>query len=1311
MDTRVSTGTRLSLLPVLIALLMNLVIGPLAPVIQQGESDVLGALVFISDQDGANDEPGQKDLTRLGIDYAGLPTSVRVIFNLDDTQWSGNNSGDGCSLFDTDDDLNVNFSLCATVKGSPAALVNVSLYACEADAKVDRCTGPTLLTQSAGTTCTAAIQASDPFPTGDFHPNDAVVDCTIALADVGATAAELVNVCSYPSQEPNSDPSDCVLIIRDGAIRVTKVVINDNGGVATCDEFGFSINTNPVTNETFDDNPDCSNLVAVVPTNNQGVPVYTVTEPPVSGYATTYSNCTNLNVASGETEVCTITNNDQGATLTVTKIVVNDNGGTAVVADFPLFIDGSGVTSGVANNVTPGNHTVSETGLAGYTGVIGGDCAANGTVTIALGQAKNCTITNDDNSPGLTLVKSVTNDNGGSAAASAWTLTASGPTGFSGLGPSVSNGASFDAGTYNLSESGPDDYTGSAWVCVGGTQNDSDTVTLALGQSATCTITNDDDAPGLTLVKSVVNNDGGTATASQWTLTASGPTGFSGAGPSVSNGASFDAGTYNLSESGGPDGYTASDWVCVGGTQDDGDTVTLAIGESATCTITNDDQPGTLTVIKDVEGGDLTCADFSFSVDGDPAVAFEADCQNDIPVDAGTYTVTEDPEDGYTATFANSENASLNCDDLAIENNGSATCWITNTRDTGDLTVIKDLDPNDDPGLFNLLIDGNIEFADASDGDSTGAVTLETGTYAFGETAGTGTDLDDYQTSVSCLDGQTSVDATAGTGTNWSVDVTKDSDIVCTITNERETGDLTVIKDLTPNDDPGLFNLQIDEETEFADASDGDSTGAVTVNTGSHSVGETEGTDTLMSNYSSSIECVDGEDEIVATGAGAGPLLVEVGFGDDIVCTITNTRVTVGFDKANDLGDNATVEPGETIHYELIVTVNDGMATGVEVTDTLPDGLTYVADSALPSAGFSINGQNLKWTRDSLAEGVYKFEYDATVDADASGSLTNLGCVDADQNDELVCDETTVLVQNIVVNKTNGTSGAVVPGTVVDFTLTLDVTNGPIDDVVIEDQLPAGIGNATDISDGGIYDSTANTITWTLEDVVDNETLTYKATVTATASGAQTNVATITEGPCVGDGCDDDSTVTVRIPTLVIDKVASTETITISGPANALVATPSVVTWTLSYTLTSGPVTGVVITDVVPAGFTFLDAANGGTFAAGTVTWNLGTVTSSGSVSFRTTVNTATISRTAPTVNTAIIDSNETAPDNGQDSVTVTVVPPPLGGTPTPLPNTATGIGVNGAPVNVPVELLVAFFIGSLGALALANVRASSRRR
>jgi hypothetical protein len=83
----------------------------------------------------------------------------------------------------------------------------------------------------------------------------------------------------------------------------------------------------------------------------------------------------------------------------VNKVVINNNGGTKVIADFPLFIDGSSVTSGVARTTSVGLHTVSETSNSGYVATIGGDCAANGTITLALGDVKTCTITNDDIAP------------------------------------------------------------------------------------------------------------------------------------------------------------------------------------------------------------------------------------------------------------------------------------------------------------------------------------------------------------------------------------------------------------------------------------------------------------------------------------------------------------------------------------------------------------------------------------------------------------------------------------------------------------------------------------------------------------------------------------------------------------------------------------------------------------------------------------------------------------------------------------------------------------------------------------------------
>ena len=66
--------------------------------------------------------------------------------------------------------------------------------------------------------------------------------------------------------------------------------------------------------------------------------------------------------------------------------------------------------------------------------------------------------------------KGIVRDNGGNAVESDWTLIATGPTGFSGLGPTVDNGNSFDAGSYDLSESGPAYYSASAWVCASWTR-------------------------------------------------------------------------------------------------------------------------------------------------------------------------------------------------------------------------------------------------------------------------------------------------------------------------------------------------------------------------------------------------------------------------------------------------------------------------------------------------------------------------------------------------------------------------------------------------------------------------------------------------------------------------------------------------------------------------------------------------------------------------------------------------------------------------------------------------------------------------
>ena len=82
--------------------------------------------------------------------------------------------------------------------------------------------------------------------------------------------------------------------------------------------------------------------------------------------------------------------------LTVTKVVVNGPSGTKVVGDFPLFVDETPVTSGVANTFSIGAHTVSETTDPDYGATFTGDCAADGTITLVLGDVKTCTITNSE---------------------------------------------------------------------------------------------------------------------------------------------------------------------------------------------------------------------------------------------------------------------------------------------------------------------------------------------------------------------------------------------------------------------------------------------------------------------------------------------------------------------------------------------------------------------------------------------------------------------------------------------------------------------------------------------------------------------------------------------------------------------------------------------------------------------------------------------------------------------------------------------------------------------------------------------------
>ena len=765
------------------------------------------------------------------------------------------------------------------------------------------------------------------------------------------------------------DNKTCTITNSDtpASITLTKVVTNNNGGNAGANDFGLSVGGTPVNS-------------GVTTQVNSNTPI-SINEVGLSGYSfvsiTGDAKCPavlggTVTLDEGETVTCTITNDDQPAHLIVIKHVVNDNGGSATASDFSTTVSGVSTASpiapgaespGVDNTLTTvGSYDIDEGAHTGYDKSLSADCSG----TIALGQIKTCIITNNDNASSLTLVKHVTNDNGGTAATTDWTLTATGPTPISGAGGATS-GATFSAGIYTLSEStGPSGYSTGSWSCTGATLV-GNSITLALDQSATCDITNDDIAPSLTLVKTVINNDGGDNVATDWLLSAAGPTPISGQGGATS-GASFKAGIYTLSEDTGPGGYVGSAWDCKGGSQS-GNSITLDVGESTTCTVANDDLPAKITLTKFVQnlyGGTASENDFGLTIGATSVNSGQA-----LNVNSNTlYSLNEAGLTGYSffSLTGNELCPKALGGTLTLSEGQTISCVITNQDIQPQLTVIKHVvDDNGGSavaGDFTMNVTGtNVSSSSFAGSESGTTVTLNAGSYSVDENAFAG-----YTKSL---------------GTDCSGTVVVGNHKTCTITNDDQPAKITLIKevineggDATPND----FGISIDgKEVESG------STTEVDANT-SHTIDEAG-----LAGYE--FVSITGDEQ--CPGALGGSVTLDE--GEEISCTITNKQVIKGIsiEKSND--KSGGVSAGDTVTYTLVITNTGNVAIGnVIVTDSLPGGFTYVADSTsivgAPDVEPTVSGSTLKWNIGTVATGEsVTITYQAKISSDLSaGTYKNL---------------------------------------------------------------------------------------------------------------------------------------------------------------------------------------------------------------------------------------------------------------------------------------------------------------------------------
>ncbi len=503
-----------------------------------------------------------------------------------------------------------------------------------------------------------------------------------------------------------------------GNLIVIKTVDNAGGGTLDADDFTINVNITTAQQTAspsqFLGDEGGTFVDITVPKN--GTTTYAVAEVEHPDYEAGYSDECVGGVTSLQQKVCTITNTYIPPTATITLVKVADNtaGGSALSTAWTLSADGPTDISGETGDaeitnavVTPGTYVLSEsTGPDRYNPgawICDGGTQDDNELTLVKGDDVTCTITNTyvpAEKASITVVKTVVNDNGGTAGTSTFQYFVNGVTQvFSGIA------AFFDAEEpteFTLSESNVAGYASSTW---GGNCAANGTVTLDEGGSATCTITNNDISPKLTINKIVINDDE-TADelydATDFNL-------FADAIPFV-NGIqqNVDAGTYTLSETGPTVDYGAS-YSCVvnGGQPQAGNEVTLALADVAVCTITNDDNEpteSTITIYKQVIndfGGDAVASDFSFLVNGAATTSFEGDTLNGskqiIVTQAGDYNITEPNRIDYVEDYSQ-------CMFDNVELGNSYSCTIINTElpecsdgiDNDGDRIIDDV--NNDPG-------------------------------------------------------------------------------------------------------------------------------------------------------------------------------------------------------------------------------------------------------------------------------------------------------------------------------------------------------------------------------------------------------------------------------------------------------------------------------------------------------------------------------------------------------------------------------------------------------------------------------------
>ncbi len=510
-----------------------------------------------------------------------------------------------------------------------------------------------------------------------------------------------------------------------------------------------------------------------------------------------------------------------------------------------------------ATDVPVGNHKITENTIDSYefTGWYLSNSTKNSctnpkgttlpaTVGVNKNQTRHVTLCNRKiKTPPTTIIvdKQVINNNGGTAKDTDWDLFVN-QTKVEDNKPTEFPGNQ----TYTVSEAnGPKGYEQKSLTCYDITRGQPKQVnhpfTAKAGSTYRCKIVNDDKPGKLVLIKRVINEAGGKASQDKWTLKAEGLTQgatarVSGKDTTTDQNTGFtavvNAGTYKVSEHGGPNGYKQISLKCGSDVNSLHNTVnskvTVANGQTKVCVFVNKDKAPQLTVIKKVEnnwGGTLAVKDFTLKV-GDLTV--ESGVTKSLS--AGWYVISESQQPGYELEKAWGDCKLINGKLMVeLKPGKSYDCYLKNVDKPGTITVHKKV-INDNGGTkksrqFDLNI-GN-----KKDVDHGKAHRLKAGQYRIWEDSVDGYALKHIKCYVRTEKWAKEKDLLEGKTRGWDyvqpdktyqdrtikIKLALDQDIVCIVTNDDLPPRVTVKKVTHPGKTNQKFYFELEQKKPAGD--------------------------------------------------------------------------------------------------------------------------------------------------------------------------------------------------------------------------------------------------------------------------------------------------------------------------------------------------------------------------------------------------------------------------------------------------------------------------------------------------------------